>query len=355
VGEQYVIETATSVKTVFNKFGCLYLPVDDGEAICKWYVKHFNSAGTRKLDLFWEKTKETGLTSNFMTDEWIPGESYEMFAVRFETDSIEELYVRLSAANVKLEPLRDVDNKGLMFVYTDPQGNKFQVWQHPDTVTQPLRDDVPALIGVAALFFPVSDREATHKWYTEFLGVDVSVSGQPMTREGEEFYFCRSLEPGRTLNFYTGAGDIQNMSIVNISVDGLEDMHRRMVNHGQVVQEQILDREGCGRQFHLFDPDGNRLEIWEVQTFVWRNDAGVNSPNWKERFGFGNCYFHGDVDAFLTKVAEDEDGGSRRIKIHANLHEFDPEGLKKLLGAFEQFSRQYPEKAFQIVYGEWEW
>jgi len=30
---------------------------------------------------------------------------------------------------------------------SDPQGNKFQVWQRSDMVTQPLRDDVPAFIG----------------------------------------------------------------------------------------------------------------------------------------------------------------------------------------------------------------
>lgn len=39
-----------------------------------------------------------------------------------------ELYERLSAANVKLEPLRNENDEGLTFVYTDPQGNKFQVW-----------------------------------------------------------------------------------------------------------------------------------------------------------------------------------------------------------------------------------
>jgi predicted enzyme related to lactoylglutathione lyase len=292
-------KSVNSMKTVFNRIGCLYLPVNDGGTISKWYEKHFNSSGTRDLSLFWETTKEKGLTCNFMTDEWIQGEPYEMFAVRFETDAIEELYERLSAANVKLEPLLQNEDSGLTFVYTDPQGNKFQVWQHPDTVTQPLRADVPALIGVADLFFPVSDPEITRKWYKEILGVEVSESGQPMTSTGQQFYFLRSLEPGRTLNFYTGSGEIQDMSIAMISVYGIDEMYRRMIDQGQRVQEKILDRGGCGRQFQLYDPDGNKLDIWDLQTMVARRQTGEGSPNWKEQFHFFNCCFKGvDIDTF---------------------------------------------------------
>jgi predicted enzyme related to lactoylglutathione lyase len=290
-----------------------------------------------------------------MTDEWIPGKPYDMFAVRFETDAIEELYERLSIANVKLEPLQNDDNRGWMFVYTDPQGNKFQVWQRPDTVTQPIRDDVPVLIGVAAMFFPVSDPEVTHRWYTEFLGLDVSKTGQPMTGRGEEFYFYQSLEPGRTLNFYTGAGEIQHMSIAMVQVDGLEKMHRRMIEKGQRVQEQILDREGCGYQFQLYDPDGNKLDIWDLQTMVERIPSKADSPNWKDRFKLFNCCFNVDIDTFLTKVIQGDDGTRhQQIQIldYAFLCEVDPAGIAKLVETLDQFSQQYPEYAFQKVYRE---
>jgi predicted enzyme related to lactoylglutathione lyase len=351
-----MVKPVEAVKTVFNNMGCLYLPVDDRDKIFAWYEKYFNSAGTRNQSIFWEQTEEKGLTSNFMTVEWVQGEPYEMFAVRFETDAIEELYERLSAADVQLEPMQDVSNKGLMFCYTDPQGNKFQVWQDPDTVTQPLRDGVPALIGIAALFFPVSDREVTHKWYTEFLGLEVSNSGNPITGRGEEFHFYRSLEPGRTLNFYTGAGEIQHMSIVMVNVFGIDEMHRRMVDHhGQKVQEQMLDREGCGIQFQLFDPDGNKLDIWDLQTMVERRPEGAGSSNWKERFKLFNCCFDVDVDTFLTKVIEDAPGARhRRIQIldHASLQESDPEGLAMLVETIEQFSQKYPEHVFQFIFRE---
>lgn len=357
VGEQFINGSARSAKskTVFNNIGCLYLPADDGGALGKWYEKHFNSPGLRNSGLIWETTKEKGLTCNFMTDEWIPGEPYEMFAIRFETDAIEELYARLSAADVKLEPLRDADGQGLMFVFTDPQGNKFQVWQRPETVTQPLRDGVPALIGVAALFFPASDPEATRTWYTDILGVHVSDSGHPMTGRGEQFYFMRPLEPGKTLNFYTGSGEIQHMSIVMVQVDNLVETHLRMKELGQKVQEQLLDREGCGIQFQLYDPDGNKLDVWDLQAMVRRNHDKASSPNWKDRFIFENCCFWVGIDEFLAKTIEHAPGTRhKRVQIvnHAVLRESDPEGLNELVAALEQFGGQHPEWAFEIVYME---
>ncbi|XEC92520.1 VOC family protein [Paenibacillus tarimensis] len=342
-------------KTVFNSIGCLYLPVDDGDVIGKWYQKHFNSAGTRNCGVIWETTKEKGLNCNFMTDEWISGEAYEMFAVRFETDAIEQLYERLSADNVKLEPLQRDNKTGISFIFTDPQGNKFQVWQHPDTIAQPLRDGVPALMGVAALFFPASDPEATRRWYTDVLGFKVSESGQPTTDRGEQIYFYRSLEPGRTLNFYTGAGEIQHMSIAMVQVDDVEGMHRRMIEQGQKVQEQILDREGCGYQFQIYDPDGNKLDIWDLQTMVRKNNEKASSPIWKDRFIFENCCFWVGIDEFFTKTIDHAPGTRhKRIQIvnYSALLESDPEGLTELIKALEEFGQQYPDWAFEMVYME---
>ncbi|MCQ6557362.1 VOC family protein [Paenibacillus mendelii] len=346
---------SVTTQTIFNNIGSLYLPVDNGNEICQWYEKYFNSASARNLSLFWETTQEKGLTCNFWTDEWIPGETYEMFAVRFETDAIEELYERLSAAHVKLEPLHDVDKSGLMFVYTDPQGNKFQVWQRSDTQTQPLREGVPALIGVAALFFPVKDRAVTYSWYTDFLGIERSVSGQPMTSLGQEFHFYRSIEPGRTLNFYTGAGEIQHMAIAMVQMNGVEAFHRRMIDSRQRVQEEILDREGCGYQFQLYDPDGNKLDIWDLQTMVVHIPDQSNSPDWKDRFAFFNCCFHVGMDEFVQKMIEGAPGSRhKRLQIldTAFIRESDPEGLNELVAALEQFGKQYPQWAVDIDFRE---
>jgi glyoxylase I family protein len=179
-----------STKVTLKRLNCLYMPVDDGKnVVWPWYENILTNAGTgtRQQDIFMDEVEKKGLTNTFFTDDWIPGETYEMFSTRFETDCIEELYERISSSGVEVVPLKDVDNKGFMFCFKDPQGHKFQVWHDPKTVTQPMREGVPVFIRVAALFFPASDPEASYKWYTETLGGPVNENGQPVTEGARKF------------------------------------------------------------------------------------------------------------------------------------------------------------------------
>jgi predicted enzyme related to lactoylglutathione lyase len=349
--EKLVDNSITTASKNFNNFVCLYLPADDPQALAKWYTEHFNSPETRKYCVFWETTKEKGTTCNFMTDEYIPGKPYEMFTVRFETDCIEALYERLSNAGVPLEPLLHSDHEGITFVFTDPQGSKFQVRQHADTEIQPLRDDVPALIEASALFFPASDPEATRKWYSELLGLELNDSGWPKTRNGEEICFYRSLIPGQTTNFHKNVvmGDRPSTlySIINVAVDDLGEMHKRMREQGQKV-EIISDRGGCGRQFQLYDPDGNMLDIWETQTMIHK-EFNYDSGDWKQQYKIEGD----DIDTFLAGVTSDLN--HRRIVIpgHNILNKLDPEGLESLLETLNQFSLEHPHNPFEIIKRDW--
>lgn len=342
-----------TITSAFNKFICLYLPAYDPPALANWYKEHFNSPGTREYGVFWEKTNEAGTACNFMTEEYIPGKPYEMFAVRFETDCIEALYERLTNAGVTLEPMHS-DHEGITFVFTDPQGNKFQVRQQPDTKTQALRDGVPALIRASALFFPASDLEATRKWYSELLGLAMNASGWPMTRNGEEICFYRSLIPGQTTNFHKNVvmGDRPSTlySIINVAVDDLGEMHKQMLEQGQRV-EGISDRGGCGRQFQLYDPDGNMLDIWETQTMIGKDfkfDSG--DCNWKQQYKIAGE----DIDTFLARVTK-SDLFHRRIVIpgYNVLQKLDPEGLESLLETLHQFSLEHHQRPFEIIKRDW--
>jgi len=347
-----ILQTTTSS---FNRFICLYLPADDPPVVEDWYKEHFNSCTTRKPDLFWGPKKENVVNCNFMTDEYIPGETYEMFAVRFETDCIEALYERLSKADVALEPMQVLDHEGSSFVFTDPQGNKFQVWQHPDTEPQPLRDDVPALIGISALFFPVANPEETRKWYSEAIGLELNDSGWPVTRKGQEIRFYRSLDLGQTQPYH------RLWSIINVAVDDLGEIHKRSKEQGQKV-EIIHDRGGCGWQFQLYDPDGNILDIWEPQTILHKDfKFDGDDSNWKQQYILGSAGFDendgpagGDIDSFLARVLKSE-LKHRRIVIpgYNVLQKLDPEGMESLLATLHHFSLEHPQHAFEIITRDW--
>lgn len=341
--------------SVFHQFTCLYLPADDPQLLEAWYKEHFNSSSTRKHGLYWLNAifRESlpNANCNFMTDEYISGEFYEMFAVRFETDCIEALYERLSKAGVAMEPLQK-DQMGMTFVFTDPQGNKFQVWQHPDTKTQPFRDDVPALIGATTLFFPVANPEETRKWYKEVIGLELYDSGWPITTKGQEIRFYKVLDMGQNKPYH------QMWTYVNIAVDGLEEMHRRMLERGQKV-EHIIDRGGCGRNFDLYDYDGNRIEVWEPQTIIIKNFQSPSS-DWKQQYKFANSGFDDnepagdDIDSFLARVTK-SDFNHRRIVIpgYNVLHQLDPEGMESLLVTLHQYGLEHSPHSFEMIKRDW--
>ncbi|MBO9596326.1 MAG: hypothetical protein J7559_00665, partial [Cohnella sp.] len=159
-----MIEAGAPNRHPFLDIECLYFPADDVEGMYDWYKKHFNEGNTRHRPLFYEKATHPGQHCSFQTESKVPGESYEMYVARLETDCIVPLFERVSRSDdIILEPLRDEGADGITFVFTDPQGNKFQIWQDARMEPQPLRDDVLPLIRVAALFFPASDPAATKR------------------------------------------------------------------------------------------------------------------------------------------------------------------------------------------------
>ena len=89
---------------------------------------------------------------------------------------------------------------------------------------------------------------------------------------------------------------------------------------------------------------------------TWR-EKGMQADDaaWKERFRFSNCYFQGDIDAFLKTVSDGARGSTRRVQIvdRKAMRQLDPEGWERMMDALERFNAAYPEQSLRIVYREW--
>ncbi|MBO9610061.1 MAG: hypothetical protein J7639_29150, partial [Paenibacillaceae bacterium] len=196
------------------------------------------------------------------------------------------------------------------------------------------------------------------RWYTEYLGVDVNESGNLTTRSGLEIHLCKSAVPGQTLNFVgqnlnhsTSRGEEPSMSIVNIVVDGLDDMHRRMMEDGQDVMDFIFYRGSCGRFFQLADPDGNKLEIWERQTVLYRKDPEPGS-NGTSVYMYHDYGMHVTQEGYFEEVLKSTQGRIRTVYIGAyeKVLAEDPEGLHTQLERLRAFNVQYPAYALRAIY-----
>lgn len=252
---------------------CAYLPVTDKLASSAWYTRHFGlrlkpkSMDDPKLgggqNLFLLPVRDAGTTSNFRTSGWGSG-VYSMFPVCFETNCIAELHERLRSGGVQVEALTDEGDCGYQFVYADPDGNRFLVWQDRHAETRPWEQGTPALSRIASIYLPVSDPRASLDWYVSHFNLSRNGAGQPVTEDGVSLFFLKTVDEGVTSNFYTTdwkPGGCE-MAMFNFRVDNVRLLRQRLLDNGVTVSE-VNDAGGCGLSVHAFDPDGNRLELWQ--------------------------------------------------------------------------------------------
>lgn len=234
----------------------------------------------------------------------------------------------------------------------------------PETADEEIvSPSAPVLKRVNCVYVPASDPYLTIQWFGRFFGmrrqkpVKRDTSGESLELgNGMELYILKA-EPGSRMTFQTDvwSGPEFQMSMLSFEVDDIWSVHRSLREGGARVEE-LRDSGGCGMGFYFYDPDGNKFCAWELQTLIRRHkdEAHANNPNWKKRFGFDNCYFNGDVDAFLNIASAGSRGSTRRLQIvgHAALRETDPEGLQSLVDALDLFNREHPDRSFRIVYRE---
>jgi len=210
---------------------------------------------------------------------------------------------------------------------------------------------------VNCLYLPTADPHNISEWFKRFFGLDRN--GWIKLGDGLSLIILPTRDEVRTKFTVDEWAGIPNYEMYMLQFEVSNDiieLHRSLKESGAVVEE-LRDQGGCGMEFGFYDPDGNKFCAYELQTMVWLNVEGprAEDPNPLKRFGFGNCYFHDlDLDAFLTRVTDDVPGATRRLQIvePSAIRAKNPDGLKALLEALEQFNEQHPDKAFRIIFQE---
>lgn len=117
--------------------------------------------------------------------------------------------------------------------------------------------------GIGGVFFRSRDPEAQGEWYRKHLGVPVGEGcavfrwrehGDP-SRERSTIW---SPFPKDTDYFGDGGQEL----MINYIVDSLEDTLAELRQDGVRVEEHVEESE-FGRFGWCYDPEGNRIELWE--------------------------------------------------------------------------------------------
>jgi predicted enzyme related to lactoylglutathione lyase len=122
--------------------------------------------------------------------------------------------------------------------------------------------------GIACLWVPVQDVEASTRWYTQVLGLEL-LREPRRSEDGNRNALCRLSPEGPGL-FLTQVATAAPMyfdhqghrtAMIEFRVDDIEALHARLVQEGVSVFDR-LDEPPCGRYLHLLDPDGNKVQLF---------------------------------------------------------------------------------------------
>lgn len=119
------------------------------------------------------------------------------------------------------------------------------------------------ILGIGGIFFKSANREEMRKWYGEHLGlVDKGGGAMLPWREKDkpenEHLTVWSVFAGDTKYFEPS----QASFMVNYIVDDIDALLDRLKQAGVKIDPKRQD-ESYGRFAWIYDPDGNKIELWQ--------------------------------------------------------------------------------------------
>jgi predicted enzyme related to lactoylglutathione lyase len=119
------------------------------------------------------------------------------------------------------------------------------------------------ILGIGGIFFKSANRDQMREWYSKHLGLTDKGGGMmlPWRQHNDaqkEQVTVWSLFPAST--DYFGPANPQFM--VNYIVDDIDALLDRLKQEGVRIDPKRMD-ESYGRFAWIYDPDGNKIELWQ--------------------------------------------------------------------------------------------
>jgi len=116
-------------------------------------------------------------------------------------------------------------------------------------------------VGVGGVFLRARDPQALAQWYAKHLGIPEE-GGEALCFDGPE-------SMGRTVFAHFPAdtkyfGESGQQAMVNFRVDDLDGLLEKLAAAGVRIDPKREDYD-YGRFAWIWDPEGNRVELWEVR------------------------------------------------------------------------------------------
>jgi catechol 2,3-dioxygenase-like lactoylglutathione lyase family enzyme len=119
------------------------------------------------------------------------------------------------------------------------------------------------VIGIGGIFFKSKDSGQLSSWYSKNLGIEQGEFGgmfkwRSFEKPDEEHITIWSAFPGDTTYFDPGTAPF----MINYIVDDLDAILAKLSVNGVRIDPKRDDYD-YGRFAWIYDPDGNKIELWE--------------------------------------------------------------------------------------------
>jgi predicted enzyme related to lactoylglutathione lyase len=113
--------------------GGVFLRARDPEALYAWYEKHLGLPKAEGYFAFPADRQRAVLTLAFFphASDYFPAGQPAM--LNFQVDDLDAILDNLIAADVPVDPKRETMDYGRFGWFTDPEGNRVELWQPPTT------------------------------------------------------------------------------------------------------------------------------------------------------------------------------------------------------------------------------
>ena len=112
--------------------GGAFLRANDPKALYAWYEKHLGIPSPHGSIVFSRETQRADIAVAFFpkSSEYFPVSQPAM--LNFQVDDLDGVLQRLESAGATVDPKREGSEYGKFGWFTDPEGNRVELWQPPE-------------------------------------------------------------------------------------------------------------------------------------------------------------------------------------------------------------------------------
>jgi catechol 2,3-dioxygenase-like lactoylglutathione lyase family enzyme len=152
----------------------------------------------------------------------------------------------------------------LLLISARSQGGPDVQSPQPEQSKPPVKtQQAGRILGIGGVFFKSANRDQTREWYSTHLGLADKGGGMILPwREHDdpqkEHVTVWSVFPASTDYFDPGHAPF----MINYIVDDLDALLDRLKQEGVRIDAKRMN-ESYGRFAWIYDPDGNKIELWQ--------------------------------------------------------------------------------------------